>query len=180
MYDKKTSYSSVNDQIGVKEAERRTSDRHMFTVSAEVVERSSGARCSTRTTDLGPGGCFIDTANPFSVGSRVQVLLRKGKTEFNTQGVVVYSQHGLGMGIAFNQIDAAQQAALQLWLAEITCETAPAHEIKRPAKTFEQELRNWFRSSNDHATVVRLIRLLITKGLLTEAEGSSVLVDPVL
>jgi len=36
-------------------AERRNADRHTFTASAEVVELSSGARFSTRTTDLGPG-----------------------------------------------------------------------------------------------------------------------------
>jgi PilZ domain len=182
MYDngKKATYSSAANEVGVKDAERRSSNRHMFTASADVVELSSGARFSTRTTDLGPGGCFVDTTNPFSVGSKVQILLRKGKTEFNTHGVVVYSQNGLGMGIAFNETDPAQQAALQLWLAEITGEAAPVHEFKRPGKTFEQGIGNWMRSSSDHAAVVRLVRLMITKGILTEAEGSSVLVDPVL
>jgi PilZ domain len=176
---KKTHYGTPIEHTAVTEAERRTSNRHMFTASADVVELSSGARFSTRTTDLGPGGCFIDTTNPFSVGSKVQVLLRKGKTEFQTHGVVVYSQHGLGMGIAFNEVDAVQQAALQLWLAEITGEAAPVHEVKRPGKAFEQSL-HWLRSASDRATLVRLVQLMISKGILTEAEGSSVLVDPVL
>lgn len=181
MYDnsKKTPYGAPIEQTAVKEAERRACDRHMFTASAEVVELSSGARFSTRTTDLGPGGCFIDTTNPFHVGSKVRLFLRKGKTEFQTHGIVVYSQNGLGMGIAFSEIDVAQQAALQLWLAEITGETAPANEIKRPGKTFEQNL-SWLRATSDHATLVRLIQLMISKGILTSAEGSSVLVDPVL
>jgi PilZ domain len=176
---KKTAYGAPIEQAAVKEAERRACDRHTFTASADVVELSSGARFSTRTTDLGPGGCFIDTTNPFNVGSKVQLLLRKGKTEFQTQGVVVYSQHGLGMGIAFNEIDIAQQTALQLWLAEITGETATVHELKRPGKTFEQSL-GWLRAPSERAALVRLIQLMISKGILTEAEGSSVLVDPVL
>lgn len=176
---KKTAYGTPSDETAVKEAERRSSDRHMFTASAEVVELSSGARFSTRTTDLGPGGCFVDTVNPFSVGSKVQLLLRKGKTEFQTHGVVVYSQNGLGMGIAFSEINLAQQDALQLWLAEIAGHTTPMHEIKRPGKAFEQNL-NWLRSASDRAALVRLIQLMITKGILTEAEGSSVFMDPVL
>jgi len=181
MYNKgaSTPYGATKEEIAIKEAERRNCDRHMFTASADVVDLASGARFSTRTTDLGPGGCFVDTTNPFSVGSKVHVVLHKGKTEFTTQGIVVYSQTGLGMGIAFNEVDAAQQAALQLWLAEHTGESIPTHEVHRPGKTFERDL-NMLRPSADRAAVVRLVRLMITKGILTEAEGSSVLVDPVL
>jgi hypothetical protein len=176
---KKTPPGAPHHETAVKESERRNSDRHMFTASAEVIELSSGAHFSTRTTDLGPGGCFIDTANPFNVGSKVQVLLRKGKNELQTNGVVVYSQYGLGMGIAFDEINTAQQTALQLWLAEITGEAAPSHEVTRPGKAFEQH-RGWLGSTSDRATLVRLVRLMIGKGILTEAEGSSVLVDPLL
>src|ERR1700730_18864568 len=83
----------------VQEAERRIAERHMFTAGAEVIELKSGARFSTRTTDLGPGGCFVDTTVPFPIGSHVRVILNKGKKAFETAGSVVYSQHGLGMGI---------------------------------------------------------------------------------
>jgi len=175
---KKSPYGTPAQQAAVADAERRSSNRHTFTASADVVELSSGARFSTRTTDMGPGGCFVDTTNPFAVGSKVQVVLRKGKTEFQTRGVVVYSQNGLGMGIAFNEIDPVKQAALQLWVAEITGEAA-LHEVKRPGRSFEQGL-SWLRQNSDHAALVRLVQLMITKGILTEAEGSSVLVDPVL
>jgi hypothetical protein len=37
-----------------------------------------------------------------------------------------------------------------------------------------------FGDTADRTALVRLVRLMITKGILTEAEGSSVLVDPVL
>lgn len=176
---KKTASGAPNQEIAVKESERRNSDRHMFTATAEVIELSSGSHFSTRTTDLGPGGCFIDTANPFNVGSKVQVVLRKGKNELKTDGIVVYSQYGLGMGIAFDEITQAQQAALQLWLAELTGEAVPAHEVSHPGKTIERNL-GWLGSTSDRATLVRFVRLMITKGILTEAEGSSVLVDPLL
>jgi PilZ domain len=160
----------------VKELERRIEDRHVFTASAEVVELRSGARFCTRTTDLGPGGCFIDTTNPFPVGAKVRVTIRKGKNEFHTPGNVVYSQHGLGMGISFAELDPEQRRALNAWIGELTGEAHGSAEVYRPAK--------WAGADDsvpsDRAALIRLVRLMITKGILTEAEGSSVLVDPVL
>src|SRR5580658_8171774 len=103
------------DKPGAKaspeEADRRIGDRHIFTASAEVVELGSGARFSTRTTDLGPGGCFVDTMVPFPVGANVRVKVHKGKTQFESGGVVVYSQAGLGMGIAFDSMEPQQREA---------------------------------------------------------------------
>src|SRR5579863_9128169 len=78
------------------EADRRGNDRHLVTASAEVIELSSGARFSTRTTDMGPGGCFIDTLTPFPVGAKVRVTVYRGASHFETMGTVVYSQQGLG------------------------------------------------------------------------------------
>ena len=100
-----------------REAERRIAERHMFTAAAEVIELQSGARFSTRTMDLGPGGCFVDTTVPFPVGSKVRIALQKGKTNFKTGGSVVYSQTGLGMGIAFDEQQPEQRIALGEWLA---------------------------------------------------------------
>ncbi|HTS11960.1 MAG TPA: PilZ domain-containing protein [Candidatus Limnocylindrales bacterium] len=175
---KKTAYQAGGSAaVGTKDSERRNSDRHVVTASAEVVELHSGARFSTRTTDLGPGGCFIDTTNPFSVGSRVWLVLRQGKNEFETPGVVVYSQNGLGMGITFDDIDTEQRTALERWIRELTGHVH--YGTLRPPKKAEV---NHFpgHASADRAALMRLIQLMITKGILTEAEGSSVFFDPVL
>ena len=119
-HKKHPSHSSHDHGAAVKESERRGGDRHMFTASADVVELASGARFSTRTTDLGPGGCFVDTTNPFPVGSKLHVRLHKGKTSFETAGIVVYSQNGLGMGISFDELAEDRRAALEAWLADLT------------------------------------------------------------
>ncbi len=161
---------------GTTEAERRTNDRHAVTASAEVVELGSGAKFSTRTTDLGPGGCFVDTMVPFPVGSHVRVSVHKGKTQFETGGVVVYSQSGLGMGIAFSNMEPEQRQALDAWLTELTGEkqaTAHHHFVYASSKVEEPR-------GSDHAAFVRLVKLMITKRILTEAEGASVLMDPLL
>jgi PilZ domain-containing protein len=163
------------------EAERRGADRHIFTASAEVVELGSGARFSTRTTDLGPGGCFVDTMVPFPVGSKVHVNVRKGDSQFETGGLVVYSQSGLGMGIAFDTMEPQQREALDTWLAELTgTRQAAQHIPAAPAKTAATAGRMHGGNQSQSAALVRLVQLMIGKGLLTEAEGSSVLYDPVL
>src|SRR5580704_1313216 len=120
MYDGKPHKSVSKSAAG--EAEGRGNDRHAITASAEVVELGSGARFSTRTTDLGPGGCFVDTMVPFPVGANVRVSVHKGKTQFESSGIVVYSQAGLGMGIAFDTMEPQQRQELDRWLTELTGE----------------------------------------------------------
>jgi len=181
---KKHGHESAHDAgTAVKESERRGGDRHIFTAAADVVEISSGARFSTRTTDLGPGGCFVDTTNPFPVGSKLHVRLHKGKTSFETGGTVVYSQNGLGMGIAFSNLSDERRVALETWLADLMghrqAQDAPAQGVS-VAETHPRFSYTPQPAGGTNPALVRLIRLMITKGILTEAEGSSVLVDPVL
>lgn len=178
MYDhgsKTYSHDNRSDETTVtKEAERRSSNRHLFTASAEVVDLSSGARFSTRTTDLGPGGCFVDTMVPFPVGANVQVRVRKAKTTLETTGVVVYSQSGLGMGIAFGTLDSTQRQALDQWLAELTG--------SRVAALPETNLGGAKPQSSidpNRAVLIRLVQLLVSKGILTAGEASSIFHDPV-
>jgi PilZ domain len=171
---------SVRDEVreaGTATTDRRNADRHTFTASAEVVEHSSGARFSARTTDLGPGGCFVDTILPFPVGAKVRVTVRKGQTDFETDGSVVYSQTGLGMGIAFHPLERYQRQALDNWLVELTGskQSLERDEVARAAEGSVKRKR-----PETSAAVARLVRLMISKGILTEAEGASVLHDPVL
>lgn len=169
---------TVSKTLEIQETERRIAERHMFTASAEVIELVSGARFCTRTTDLGPGGCFVDTTVPFPVGSKLRVTLQRGKNTFQTAGTVVYSQVGLGMGIAFEDHDAEQRLALAEWLADITGDRHIV-EISRLAHPQTASSSGAHRGP-EWTALVRLVRLMIGKGILTEAEGTSVLHDPVL
>lgn len=156
-------------------ADRRNADRHMITASAEVVELTSGARFSARTTDLGPGGCFVDTMLPFPVGAKVHVTVRKGQTHFDTNGLVVYSQTGLGMGIAFDTLERHQLDALDTWLREVTGNRQSVAMVGAAQSSVGVK-----KPETSGAAVVRLVRLMISKGIITEAEAASVLHDPVL
>ena len=172
-YDGST--QSKSKSSATQEADRRGTDRHMVIAPAEIVELSSGARFSTRTTDLGPGGCFVDTLTPFPVGSQVRVTVFRDKTNFETRGTVVYSQSGLGMGIAFGELEPRQRAALDAWLAELTGGRIPA-----PAPAVQPQAQKQKAGNSDRAVLIRLVQLMISKGMLTESEAKSIFYDPLI
>jgi hypothetical protein len=79
------------------------------------------------------------------------------------------------MGIAFESMEPQQRQALDKWLAELTGgRQASLHDSGYASN------KPGVARSGDRATLVRLIQLMITKGILTEAEGSSVLIDTLL
>ena len=86
MYDHSESkYSSKPTKSATSQAERRGGNRHPFIAAADVFELSSGSRFSTRTTDLGPGGCFLDTLVPFEAGAKVRMVARRASIELHSR-----------------------------------------------------------------------------------------------
>ena len=175
MSDHTKAGKKAGSSAGPMAEERRAGGRHTFTASADVVEISSGARFSTRMTDLSHGGCFVDTMVPFPVGAKVRVKVHEGKREFDTEGVVVYSQYGLGMGVAFGSLDSQRRKALDEWIQELSGERESSHSDL--ARSAGPAYRN---AAGDNSRVIKLVQLLISKGLLTEAEGASILNAPLL
>lgn len=98
-------------------AERRNARRHALVLAASVMELPRGAKLRARTSDISHTGCYLDTLNPFPKGSQVRIRITHRKEVLEAVGRVVYVSAGLGMGIAFEEIDSAQQAMLVRWLA---------------------------------------------------------------
>ena len=147
----------------VQRSERRQSVRFQFTASAQVVDRQTGARFSTRTTDLGPGGCFVDTLVPFPEGTVVHISLSKGQNTFETDGYVVYAQSGLGMGLAYNDL-APDQAKSAARLVAGSHRRARSHlQILRTARNVSHPAPPQL---NEKAMVIRMVQLLVGKGIL--------------
>jgi hypothetical protein len=104
--------------------ERRKYVRHPFTATAEVVEIKSHARVSGRTSDLSLGGCYVDITSSFPAGSAVAMRITKDTRSVELQGVVVYSLLDMGMGVKFTFADPEQLRILEMWLGEISEESA--------------------------------------------------------
>lgn len=152
--------------------ERRASVRYPFTAAADVVEPLSNARISARSSDLGRGGCFIDTINPFPVGTVVNLRLKLEQNTFSTQARVVYAQAGMGMGLAFLSVEPDQLWVLEKWLGTLSGELPPelsGHESGAPQ---QQESH---ASPEAGFVLNELIITLMRKRLLTEAEGKALL-----
>jgi hypothetical protein len=97
--------------------ERRAAARCALVLAAEVTVESSGAQANARTSDVGHGGCYIDTLNPISAGTLIQLRLSHDGEVFETRARVIYEAPGMGMGITFLDVPAPQHAILDRWLA---------------------------------------------------------------
>jgi hypothetical protein len=157
-------------------AERRNHPRYPCTAAAEIVDAASGARIHGRTSDIGRGGCYVDTINPFPVGTAAKVHLTKDEQSFVAQAKVVYGMSGLGMGLMFTSVDPEQLRTLQRWITELGRTSAPEPEVRAP----EPEPKVWSAPEKNaknmqYYVLTELIISLMSKGVLTDAEGKSML-----
>ena len=146
--------------------ERRITERQPFSAMALVVDSSSGARLQARCSDLNGAGCYLDTINPFPDGTRVQLQLTCGDEVFETAARVAFSQVGMGMGLVFSEPSFDQELVVLRWLNGGLPQPIPSPEQPAAARAPE---------SQETTLALRLIRLLRSKGMLTEADVSVLL-----
>jgi hypothetical protein len=100
-------------------ADRRDAPRFPLILIAEIIEIVTSAKMMARTSDVSRTGCYLDTLNPTSKGSMIQLRLTRGEEIFQTQAKVVYVSPGRGMGVRFHEYVApAQLLILDRWLSE--------------------------------------------------------------
>jgi hypothetical protein len=120
---------SANIAIGNKTRylKQRSVRRCPFVASAEVTELGSGSstKLSARISEIGLGGCYVDTLNPFPEGTLVRVRILRDGGAFETQAKVVYTDMRFGMGVAFIEIPPNQRSILENWLAELVTQLKP-------------------------------------------------------
>ena len=116
--------------VGLAPRERRAHPRYPFTASAEAMDVRSGTRLNARISDISRGGCYVDSISPFAVGTEVKIRITKDANSFISQGKVVYSTTGMGMGLKFTVIEPDQRWMLEKWLAELRGE--PSLEPESP------------------------------------------------
>lgn len=150
---------------------RRQANRYNFSATAEVVEMVSGARVSTRAADLSQKGCYLDTLNPFAIGSVVRLRICWDGAELECAALVRDSQPGMGMGVAFTELDDAQKALIESWIEKVV---APPHADLSPSPRSDNAKPAPTADERD-ALAERLIELLHKKGLLSSSEVASLL-----
>ena len=99
--------------------ERRTVPRFSFIASAEIVEPMSGVHISGRISEISRKGCFVDLLNTLPTGTAIQLQISRDRGAFASSGIIIYTQEGMGMGVAFVGVPIEQQKILDAWLLEI-------------------------------------------------------------
>jgi hypothetical protein len=155
--------------------ERRTSPRYPFTATCDATEPKSGAKIIGRTSDLGRGGCYIDTIGPFPPGTSLVVRINRDNQTLKVAGKVVFAQPGMGMGVAFADAEPDQQAVLDHWIAELSGEPLAKPAPSSPDSGAMQSGMSKPSENQSLYVVNELILLLLQKGVLTELEGKSLL-----
>jgi len=155
-------------------AERRRNLRFPFSAAVEVFETKSGSKLIGRTSDLGLGGCYIDTLTPLPFGTEAKVRILRENESFEAQVRVVYSSIGMGMGLAFVSAQPKQIRIFQRWLQELSGQSVPPPDVPTedepetvPSEKTQSLLRN--------AVLSDLIMTLMQKQVLTEREGRDLL-----
>jgi hypothetical protein len=97
---------------------QRCEPRYPFIADAELLDESSGARMSSRTSDLSLNGCYVDTINPLPDGTLVHLRIFTETHAFEAPATVVHSQAFLGMGVKFREVQPESVEILRLWLPE--------------------------------------------------------------
>jgi hypothetical protein len=156
--------------------DRRQGQRHTFSAAAEVAEVVSGARLSTRAADLSQNGCYLDSLNPFTIGTNVRVRILWGGAELTCAAVVRDSQPGMGMGVAFTDLDDARKALIASWIERLS---SPALANLSPSPLSENA-KSFPPPDQRDVLAVRLIDVLHKKGLLSSNDVASLLRDRIL
>jgi hypothetical protein len=157
---------SLRESVQAATEERRSANRHALVVNAEAEELTAGIKLPGRISDLSAYGCYLDTMNPFSSGTRIRVRLTKGNETFQSLALVIYSHDALGMGISFTDVNPGAQETLQRWLAE-------SAGVK-PAEMSSNSQQDPVTGASDGRFKVvqfeRLVQILANKGVLTQEE----------
>lgn len=150
-------------------AERRKNKRFAVSASAELLESQTSTRLNGRVSDLGVGGCYIDTVSPLPVGASLLIKLVSGNHSVAAKAAVIYAQVGMGMGLVFTEISADHKERLSAWLRELDGESCEEHPSQANAPEPSVPC-----AAAEPAGLVQalqdLVSLLGNRGVLSESE----------
>lgn len=152
--------------------EHRRHTRFSLTAFVEALEPKSDVQISGRSSDVSLSGCYVDTLNPFPEGTVIRIRLTRENVSFEANAKVVFSQIGMGMGVAFVSAEKGQFQVYEKWIDEISGNASPAPNLLDR----EQGSSGGADSHEEQSYVLNeLVIVLMRRGTLTEAEGKGML-----
>ena len=164
---------NVPGSVAVTDAtEHRRHARFPLTAFVEALDPKSNTQISGRSSDVSLGGCYVDTLNPFPEGTVIRIRLTKENVSFEANAKVIFSQIGMGMGVAFLSAEKDQFQIYQKWINQLSGNASPAPNML--------DGEQGSVGSNDlpgeqFYVLNELVIALMRKGTLTEVEGKAML-----
>ena len=153
----------------------------------EFEEDDPPAPC--KLTDLSLGGCYLDTASPFPLGTRIILSMKVAGVGFRAQGIVLVMHSELGMGIEFTQTTDAQRNQLERFIQALTNSNGVLPELlvepegldmgesvanPKPSSGHEDPLLELFRKRSNLAPAAFQVELRKQRGPKAAAQKASV------
>ena len=96
---------------------RRGNSRLAFRLSADVFQWGENVPNRCTLSDIGPGGCYVETTEPFESGTIVEIVVRTDKMKVRVRGTVQAVHPGFGMGVRFSIGTIAEREHVQQLIA---------------------------------------------------------------
>lgn len=87
--------------LAVSAADRRIKSRHACHLSADVYRAGTSIPNRCTLSDIGMGGCYVESTAPFPVGTSLEILVRTEDLKLHIAGSVQTVHPAFGMGVAF-------------------------------------------------------------------------------
>ena len=84
----------------------------------EVIETGAPVGVAARVTELSLYGCYVEISSPLPKGAHAVLKVYSEGRYFESQGIVLYSQPSLGMGVGFLNVNPHYLTVLKSWLIE--------------------------------------------------------------
>ena len=98
-------------------ADRRDLGRQACSLGADVYRPESSAPMRCTLSDIGTGGCYVETTDPFPEGTAVEIVVRAETLKLCIAGRVKSVNRGFGMGVQFSLRNADQQRQVKALIA---------------------------------------------------------------
>lgn len=154
---------------------RRRYERTACRIPAKVRIAAEDVSLPGTVTDISPAGCYIEMLSPLPVDTKIEVTLISAPSSLSCTGLVRSALTGMGMGVAFDGLDANQLQMLKAIVPEIPAVPAGvdlAHgNTTSPPVTPSSVTPHAAPAHTNVAEVLEAtVRLLLKKGLITRAE----------
>ena len=97
--------------------DKRQHTRVSWLVEAQLWCRDQDVHWNVRLTDIGEGGCFVDTLVPLEEGSPVSLKVNDASGLLEIPGRILYGQPTIGSAMEFDPMDDSLRLRIQKIIA---------------------------------------------------------------